>query len=1130
MRLRLGRLPTRLPVYPRLAPSPRGGGWRARRCQTRCSVAADRWRVRTGRGTMDWFGDDRARLPDEDDLLWDRRTQACKRSVCQIAVRPVCWDAVPADGTGWVVRNDRAVAALVTAAHVVLGVLGEDGRLDGEVTATFDARRAVGLTGARVLRPSEPPSTAAAAANKLDVAVVFLEAGEQFPSPPVPCELIASAVGGWVDGNTDCALLHHPGGHADVVVSPRGSLLPAAPGRPPWIVAHDTVSAGGSSGGMLLDRQCRGLAVHVAQRPGGTKDAVLLGAVHEGLGDASPWAGLDDVVHQTTVVFQLPTRCAYFIGRAAELQALSRMVQGIGQAVVASTGLPGVGKSMLVLEWAHRVALSGTYGLVAWLRADTVDNLQGDLGRLGVELGLPLDSMQDKAPSARAAFVTQWLSGRHVPRPALLVFDNTDDHDAVEDLVPMGDHCRIVFTARSKRQFRADHVLPLRPFPPDEAVALLKKLHGALTGDGQLAVAAELCAEVGHLPLAVVQLALFAKDSDVTLESLLDRVRLGAASADAMLSAVWDYPRRASVIAALQLVQKGLNEPATRVLQRLALLAPDRVPRELLGAEADVGLLQLGGLGMVAYSSAGLVSTHRLVLAVAAVMPTEARATASSELLVELNTYTDGFRQEDRAGWGPTAAVVPHTAAFFRSSPPVPGDEGALVFQRWWILTGRLLFYHLRCVSDHAAALSWAEVRCFLVDTLCPADVVWVLEGARGKATSLCKLGRCHVALTVCDAALARYVAVLGEDNMDVARTQYDMANILSTDGRNAEALEQMRRVLRKYLVLLDEEDAEVAVVQHEMATLLKEQGDHEEALALYQEALRKKVAVWGREHTSVGVTLHAMGRLLMRLGRANEALPLWEESLRIQMAALGEQHAEVLATRVNLAHGLREVDRDAEALELLELALRTEKAVLGEDAIEVARTEEIKARTLWDVGRPHDAVELFGAVLRKKTAVLGEEHADVALTKFFMAQVVHALRDGAGALALLEEALHTMVAVLGEASADAASVRLALARVLADLGRVDEAVAASATNRAWGWRPFTGGIPRSVVERIVVHEARPPGLAALLRGAGARGACTKRRSGWMERPHALAATAQAPPMGGGRPRDRRGEEGGGGR
>jgi len=172
-----------------------------------------------------------------------------------------------------------------------------------------------------------------------------------------------------------------------------------------------------------------------------------------------------------------------------------------------------------------------------------------------------------------------------------------------------------------------------------------------------------------------------------------------------------EFNRGDSVLAALQLVQRPphLDEASQRCLHRLALLAPDRVPRALLRPAG--GTRKLAALSMVSYPAPRLVSVHRLVQQVArdAMTPSKVHCVAT-DLLATLCALTKGFNATERAAWAFMQSVVAHAEAVYRNYPVPPSeDTSAGHSEGWRTPAGRLAEHSLRCGQDYPAAERWAR-------------------------------------------------------------------------------------------------------------------------------------------------------------------------------------------------------------------------------------------------------------------------------------------------------------------------------------------------------------------------------------------------------------------------------------
>ncbi|MFE0044257.1 AfsR/SARP family transcriptional regulator [Streptomyces albireticuli] len=219
----------------------------------------------------------------------------------------------------------------------------------------------------------------------------------------------------------------------------------------------------------------------------------------------------------------LPRAPRGFHGRAAELAALSRAAAGEAP-VCLVTGPAGVGKTALVVRWAHRGRAGFPDGrLYADLRGfggtgepTVIEVLREFLAALGV------DRRRIPESANRAAALFRSLVADH---RLLVVLDNARDSAQVAPLLPGGPRCVTVVTSRNRLRgliaTDAARPVPVDVLGPEDGTALLAGVLGEERVRAEPVAArrtAELC---GGLPLALrVAAARLADRPDRTLSAM----------------------------------------------------------------------------------------------------------------------------------------------------------------------------------------------------------------------------------------------------------------------------------------------------------------------------------------------------------------------------------------------------------------------------------------------------------------------------------------------------------------------------------------------------------------------------------------------------------------------------------
>ncbi|MEU6106474.1 ATP-binding protein [Streptomyces flaveolus] len=333
--------------------------------------------------------------------------------------------------------------------------------------------------------------------------------------------------------------------------------------------------------------------------------------------DAPPPTAVPDAVEQTAAPDLLPRAPRGFYGRAAELGALSQAAEGEAP-VCLVVGPAGVGKTVLVLHWAHHNRAGFPDGrLYADLRGfgDTGEPaLMEVLREFLSALGVPLGRIPESAHGAAALF-----RSLAADRRLLVVLDNARDSEQVRPLLPGGRRCVTVVTSRHRLPglivTDAARPVALDVFGPRDGTMLLAAVLGKERVVAEPVAARRLAELCDGLPLAL----------RVVAARLTQRPGL---SLDAMAAELSDETRRLSLLdvedtgvqAALRVTLQQLPQDASRQFAHLGRHPGTHVDRYTAAALADTNpptaeaaLERLAVAHLVTETAPGRWTMHDLV-------------------------------------------------------------------------------------------------------------------------------------------------------------------------------------------------------------------------------------------------------------------------------------------------------------------------------------------------------------------------------------------------------------------------------------------------------------------------------------------------------------------------------------
>lgn len=228
----------------------------------------------------------------------------------------------------------------------------------------------------------------------------------------------------------------------------------------------------------------------------------------------------------------LPAAPPEFTGRVVELTGLLNTLRGTTNsvAVIAISGVAGVGKTSLALHAAHEVS-SGFHGGTLFVDLRGYDSAQIEasdaLAMFLRALGVRSEHIPEE-PQARAALYRSVLRQRE---PMLIVIDNASSTRQVQSLLPGLPHRVLITSRHSLADIPGARQLDLDVMPTQDAVALIDTILRTRRPDDQRMAAdpqaaAELAGICGDLPLALgIVAAILADDPEQPVAELAATLR-----------------------------------------------------------------------------------------------------------------------------------------------------------------------------------------------------------------------------------------------------------------------------------------------------------------------------------------------------------------------------------------------------------------------------------------------------------------------------------------------------------------------------------------------------------------------------------------------------------------------------
>jgi tetratricopeptide (TPR) repeat protein len=628
------------------------------------------------------------------------------------------------------------------------------------------------------------------------------------------------------------------------------------------------------------------------------------------------------------IVLPYPSIGPLFKGRDEFMQrlreSLTRSPDG-QMAIVSLFGLGGAGKSRVAVEYAR--AHVEEYTALLFAVAETPEALRRNFAALAGTLVPQLDTTDD---AVRRAAVLDWLNAN----PGwFLILDNVDSKPALAEVEKLlgelaGGH--VVVTSRLANFSANFWPLELDVLAVEDAAAFLlaRTMGRRRVAPDDEAQAREVAQELGGLALALEQAAALIGKRRLTFAQYLEQWR---SKRDEVLAwfdeTMTGYPRAVAVTWQTSVAQ--LSEGGRRLLERLARLAPEKVPEALLDVpipDAEAEDLRDAYDDLAAYSlvtrdaEGPFFLVHRLVQDVTRrSLADEARQRSLGEALGWINAAFTGSAVDVR-NWPALDPLAPHahTVTAYADVANIPEPTVRLMNQLGLLLNKKAL--HVEAEPLMRRALSIDE------KNFGPEHPRVAIE-----LSNLAELLRATNRHVEAEPLLRRALAIgeesRGPDHPDFAIRLNNLAQLLQDTDRLDEAEPLMRRALAIDEKNFGPDHPRVATELNNLAELLKATNRLVEAEPLIRRALALGEKSFGPDHPTVAIRLINLASLLQITNRLDEAEPLMRHALAIDEKSFGPDHPEVATDLISLASLLQATNRldEAEPLTHRAIAIRVE-------------------------------------------------------------------------------------------------------------------------------------------------------------------------------------------------------------
>lgn len=723
---------------------------------------------------------------------------------------------------------------------------------------------------------------------------------------------------------------------------------------------------------------------------------------------------VSDLMSGRPVNWNLPRQDHIFVGREKLLEDLHNKLKSQSDkpdspryskplAISACTGMGGIGKTQLALQYAHHT--KHTYTLKAWFPAENPDRLHQKYIEFAKALGYA-----EKIVTIESAlfYVNNWL----LKHPGwLLIFDNVNSYEEIAPFISEGGG-HIILTTRNRQWPDKFEILPIDIMTEEESCKLMKTLIHRKIDTVEISDSKELVKSLGHLPLAIAQASAYIQQNKIKVseyltlykkhesELLLDNSAPEGTN-NLSVAVTWE-------ISLKELAKKARikNEPfiAHFVLTASAYLAPETISKDLLLAflkEAYPNLIspelvlskaigQLWKYSLINTDENGDISIHRLMQVV--LRNQHKKNVTLKEGTHHLNPVTQdwynfllkGIRNLcQKNSQLPENEIrfrrfFPHLQALLLNAKKLWGDEE--MSELGWISSAIGYVYHL--VGDPKNAEIYSKLALKIHEKHYGTSHEYVARDLNALGFQFVEMGDVNKAKPLLERSLTIFEKLHGKNYV---MSIYPMSNLgkvyreLGEPKKAKELLESAVAIINANLKQKELLNLILAITLTRLGEVYWDLNQIDKITVVLEDALNILEKNFGHYHPRVARILLSLSEACGDSGNYQKQKSLIERALIIDEQYYGKTHPETAKTLACLGDNYRLLGDAKKGKELLENALNITEQYYGTNHPEITKTLNKLGDAYRDIGDIIQAKALHQRALNIRQLYYGDNHPEVA-------------------------------------------------------------------------------------------------------------------------------------------------------
>lgn len=648
--------------------------------------------------------------------------------------------------------------------------------------------------------------------------------------------------------------------------------------------------------------------------------------------------------------------------------------------VIIVTGLPGVGLTANILEYAYRKKNNNNKQVVRWFNADSEERIYLDYISILTELGINIDKYTQNK-QLMINIINKKLADSN--NEFLFIFDNVEEYDHIKDYVTnLPQKVKVIIITRNNNLNPKIKKLQINPFNIAEASTFLKKSNKLIT-ESEINLLLKMLSSKGEaiLPYKLVQAISYINNHNLsTISQSIENMKINHYHHHSMIQMLLELLSDCSVAWEILECASHLDSSfiSIEVLKEIFMMDEEALQKPLKKL-SSLSLIEIINEDTIGIRIPNIINDELEEYFASLNNKKNNIIDTDSEIIIHrlekaLNNLMPLIGKSFDHNWKKAELIYTHIVKIltYYTSQSVNTARGHLYT--------KLCIYNEYALHNYNKSLEYAQSSLGINRALYKGDHPEIADALSNISWSYFHLGDISKAISYQNQVLSIRQKLYKKDHLKIADSLSSMGRFYFVLGNDSKALSFSEKALNIRRKIIKNVDPLIATSIESIGVIYHEQGKLQKALDYYKHALKIRQELFQGPHLDIANSLNDISRLYIDLDDPTTALEYGKQALKIQQELYQTNHPEIATSTNLIGRAYQDLGEVNEALVYYDKALKMRQALYKDQHYTITHSLNNIGEIYRLQGKKEEALNFYNRAIEMQKNLYQNDHADTAV------------------------------------------------------------------------------------------------------------------------------------------------------